>query len=129
MIRTKTVDIGRLGEKYAARFLKKEGYKLIGKNIHCSHNEIDLIIKDKNFIVFVEVKTRTTDDDLFSPYGSPAKAVNYNKQRRTITAARTFLKSNNYSSHQPRFDVVEVYIDKNCKKILNINHIINAFGA
>ncbi len=125
----KTIDIGRLGEKYAASFLKKEGYKLVGTNVHCSHNEIDLIVKDKKFIVFVEVKTRTTDEDLFSPYGSPAMAVDRNKQRRTITAARIFLKDNDYPSLQPRFDVIEVYINRDSRKILDINHIINAFGA
>lgn len=125
----KTVDIGRLGEKVAARYLRKNGYKISEMNIHASHNEIDIIATNKDYVVFVEVKARHTDATLQSYFGSPASAVTFAKQKRTIDAARQVLSSGKYSMLQPRFDVIEVYLDKTNNKVLNINHISNAFGA
>ena len=125
----KTVEIGKLGETIAAKYLKKNKYRIISRNVHVSHNEIDIIAKNKNFIVFVEVKTRSTDQDLMLTYGTPASAVDYKKKKRTVEAARVFLKDKKYSKLQPRFDVVEVYLDKYTHKQLHINYIENAFGA
>lgn len=124
-----TTEIGRLGEKHAAKFLKKNGYRILEKNLHQSHNEIDMIVKNKTYIVFVEVKARTVDEDLFSAYGSPAVAVNKAKQQRTITAAKAYLASGIASQLQPRFDVVEIYLSKQHHKLLHINHMIDAFWA
>ena len=53
-----TKDIGDIGEKAAAGFLRENGYKITARNKHLSHKEIDIIAEDKSFIVFVEVKTR-----------------------------------------------------------------------
>ena len=128
----KTVDIGRLGEDQAARFLKKNKFKIIERNLHVSHNEIDIIAisKKQRIIAFVEVKARTVDKDLYSPFGTPASAVTKEKQRRTIEAARGYLRSNDkYFDFQPRFDVLEIYLDREDMKVLKINHIENAFGV
>lgn len=128
----KTVDIGRLGEDQAARFLKKNKLKIIERNLHVSHNEIDIIAisKKQRIIAFVEVKARTVDKDLYSPFGTPASAVTKEKQRRTIEAARGYLRSNEkYFDFQPRFDVLEIYLDREDMKVLKINHIENAFGV
>ena len=128
----KTVDIGRLGEDQAARFLKKNKLKIIERNLHVSHNEIDIIAisKKQRVIAFVEVKARTVDKDLYSPFGTPASAVTKEKQRRTIEAARGYLRSNEkYFDFQPRFDVLEIYLDREDMKVLKINHIENAFGV
>ena len=125
----KTVEIGALGEKLAAKFLKKNGYKILAKNVHISHNEIDVIAKNKEFIVFVEIKTRSTDELLQTDFGIPASAVTQVKQKRTVSAARGYLSTSKYSKLQPRFDVIEVYLHKDTHNILKINHIINAFGA
>ena len=128
----KTVDIGRLGEDQAARFLKKNKFKIIDRNLHVSHNEIDIIAisKKQRIIAFVEVKARTVDKDLYSPFGTPASAVTKEKQRRTIEAARVYLRSNEkYFDFQPRFDVLEIYLDREDMKVLKINHIENAFGV
>ena len=81
----KTVEIGALGEKLAAKFLKKNGYKILAKNVHISHNEIDVIAKNKEFIVFVEIKTRSTDELLQTDFGTPASAVTQGKQKRTVS--------------------------------------------
>lgn len=128
----KTFDIGRLGEDQAARFLKKNKFKIIERNLHVSHNEIDIIAisKKQRIIAFVEVKARTVDKDLYSPFGTPASAVTKEKQRRTIEAARGYLRSNEkYFDFQPRFDVLEIYLDREDMKVLKINHIENAFGV
>ncbi len=128
----KTTDIGKLGEDISARFLKNKKFKILERNIHLSHNEIDIIAlskKDKT-VAFVEVKTRTVDSDLYSPFGSPASAVTREKQNRTVTAARSYLRSNpKYFDYQPRFDVIEIYLHKNTMEVLKINHIENAFGV
>lgn len=129
----KTVEIGRIGEQAATKFLKKNGYRIIGRNIHASKNEIDIIAKDKKHLLFVEVKTRSTDSELDLRFGTPASAVDTGKQKRTVAAARSFLKEHSdkrkIASLQPRFDVIEVFLDKNEHTVLKINHIINAFGA
>jgi putative endonuclease len=52
-------DIGKYGERLAAKYLKKKGYRVIGKNLHFGRNELDLVVKNKEFIAFVEVKTRS----------------------------------------------------------------------
>ena len=89
-----TTEIGRYGEKLAANFLKKNKYKIIAKNIHQSHNELDIIAVNKDYIVFVEVKTRSVGADLYSDYGTPAEAVTFSKQKRLLTAAGSFLSNN-----------------------------------
>ena len=123
-------EIGALGETLAAKYLKKNGYKLLERNRHESHNEIDLIVSDKQFIVFVEVKTRSASaDDLYLPFGSPAAAVDRRKQARLLRAAQDYLRTHNTGGKQPRMDVVEIYLEKDTAKLLRVNHIIDAFGA
>ena len=128
-----TKDIGDIGEKASAKYLKKNGYKIKERNIHLSHNEIDIIAEDNSFFVFVEVKTRTClypESDIF---GIPARAVDVSKRKNTVTAARNYLHSN-YTDKQPRIDVIEVYLLEQKDGFLNpkpikINHIRNAFDA
>lgn len=121
-----TKDIGDIGEVAAAHFLKKNGYKIIGKNLHFSHNEIDIVAENKEYIVFAEVKTRSSRYD--SPYGVPSAAVTRTKQTHLIEAANAYLREKK-PQKQPRMDVLEVWIDKKSKKVVNINHIEDAFGV
>ena len=126
----KTTDIGKLGEQKAERFLKKKGLKILEKNLHVSHNEIDIIAKDKKArtLVFVEVKARSVDSDLYSPFGTPASAVTKQKQKRTIDAARGYISANKkLRDFSIRFDVVEIYLNKESFEVIKINHIENAF--
>ena len=125
----KTVEIGRIGERAAAKFLRKNRYKIINKNIHLSRNEIDIIAEDKEYVVFVEVKTRSVADHIGEASAFvPSQAVTKDKKQRTVTAARAFL-TRYKKLRQPRFDVIEVYLNKDNYKVIKINHIINAFGA
>ena len=126
-----TKEIGDIGEMIAVKHLKKNRYKILHRNLHVSHNEIDVIAihKKTKTIAFVEVKTRSVNDDLYSPFGTPASAVTKKKQIRTLQAARGFLNDNpKYNRYQPRFDIVEVYLKKDDKTLLNVNHFENAFG-
>lgn len=123
-----TKDIGDIGEKAAAQFLKKDGYRIVGRNKHFSHNEIDIIAEDGTFIVFVEVKARSVDPAYGSAYGPPSSAVTRAKQLRLIQAANAYLGQNR-TNKQPRMDVVEVWLDKESSKTLKINHIRNAYGV
>lgn len=124
----KALETGRVGEKAAAKFLRKNKYKIINKNLHVSHNEIDIIAENKEYIVFVEVKTRSVRDENDYGFFVPSQSVTKQKRQRTITAARAFL-SKYKKLRQPRFDVIEVYLNKDTNKVIKINHIINAFGA
>lgn len=126
-----TTEIGRRGEQIAEKYLKQCGYKILERNKHESHNEIDLIAINKEYILFVEVKTRSASlaNDLYLPYGTPAAAVDRKKQLRTVRAAQAYLLSNGSKGKQPRMDVIEVYLDKYTGKTLKINHIPDAFGA
>ena len=110
MIYTKH-ETGVFGELSAIKYLKNNGYKIIANNKHEAHKEIDIIAENKEYIAFVEVKTRSVGDDLYSPYGTPASAVTRKKQLNLITAARSYLR-NNPTNKIPRMDVIEVYVKK-----------------
>ena len=125
----KTVDIGKFGEKLAAKYLKKQGYRIIAKNAKLSYNELDLIALVENDIVFVEVKARSVSNDMYSAYGSPASAVTKAKQSHLLAGATQYLRAHpKYAARQPRFDIIEVYLEKETYRVLQIHHIQNAFG-
>mgnify|MGYP004510707377 FL=1 len=123
-----TKTIGDLGEYEAVRFLKKKRIKPIVRNYRSGRNEIDIIAGNKEYIIFAEVKTRalTPGNERF---GSAASAVDREKRRRLIAAAKDYLREN-CEIRQPRFDVIEVYLDGSDGKyrVAEINHIENAFG-
>ena len=123
-----TKEIGDIGEKFARKLLKKKKFKIRGTNLHFGKNELDIVAESKEILVFAEVKTRSVSDvSKISFEISAAAAVDKDKIARTITAARLYL-SENPTQKQIRFDVIEVYLDKNdAGKILNVNHIENAF--
>ena len=124
-----TVSIGRYGEKKALRYLKKQGYRTVARNVHCGRNEIDLIVKNKQYIVFVEVKARSFDAKDDAAANRPSLAVDTAKRERTVQAAKEYLHTNP-TRLCPRFDVVEVYLDRlDGHKVFKINHIEGAFDA
>ena len=133
MPKTEKQITGRLGEDLAADLLIKDGYTIIAKNVHMGKNEIDIIAEDKDFIVFVEVKTRTCLYPESGDFGIPATAVDYDKRRNTVKAARDYLYSH-HTEKQPRIDVIEVYLLCGTEKSLTpkpikLNHIRNAFDS
>lgn len=100
-----TVTSGRLGEDAALRLLKKEGYKIIGRNFRSKFGEIDLIAIEKDTLVFVEVKTRWTRE-----YGYPAEAVTPRKLRSIIKASEYFKLLNPRTPDLMRIDVVAIEV-------------------
>lgn len=106
---------GAQGEFDAAEYLKKKKYKILAKNYKNKLGEIDIIAKDKDYIVFIEVKTRSS-----LAFGRPSEAVTPAKQHKVQLAAQVYLKQERLTDQPCRFDVIEVLDDK-------INHIENAF--
>ena len=130
----KNLFLGKFGEDIAASFLEKEGYRIIGRNVKFGRHELDIIAEDKDFLVFVEVKTRSCDHPESSDYGNPGRAVTEKKRTDTLRATYDYLKTHG-TNKQPRIDVIEVFLQHigdnrtTPPQILNINHIRNAFDA
>ena len=108
-------DFGNTGENLATEYLEKQGYTILERNFYCKQGEIDIIAKDKNEIVFIEVKSRSN-----KLFGIPSEAVTKQKIKHLFRPARYFLYKNKMINEYIRFDVVEILI-KSGK--FNINHI------
>ncbi len=123
------LTVGRLGEDAAASYYEKQGYRLVGKNLHFSHRELDLVMENDVSLVFVEVKTRKQTLGEPSPFGRPAMAINREKKRNTVLAAEAYLRAHP-TKKQPRIDVVEVYISYkgSTPMVDDVVCIRNAFG-
>ena len=129
-----TTEIGRFGEELAVKHLKKSGYKILERNYRSGHNEIDIIAENRDFTVFVEVKTRSEHKVYGFGYGNPSEAVTYAKQQRTISAAKAYLYKRNGCEENDkmiRFDVIEVYLHNEAfsskPALLKIEHMEDAF--
>jgi putative endonuclease len=94
---------GKESESTAVKYLKKHGYKIIEQNYRTKLGEIDIIAKEKNTIVFVEVKSRKS-----ASYGNPKYAVTPKKMRKISMVALYFLKITKQSTSKARFDVVSI---------------------
>ena len=106
---------GAEGEALAKKYLAKKKYKILEQNYKNKVGEIDIIAKDRDFLVFIEVKNRSTAE-----FGMPSEAVDARKQQKIRLTSEVYLKINHLSDVPCRFDVVEVLGDE-------INHIIDAF--
>jgi putative endonuclease len=95
--------LGKAGEDRAARFLAKQGYKILERNYRVPSGEIDLIALHQGEVVFVEVKTRTSD-----AFGAPELAVTPRKQRQMVKAALGYIKYKKLHQVPCRFDVVAI---------------------
>lgn len=115
------IVLGRLGEKLAADYLARHGHKVLYRNFRAPHGgEVDIVCRDKphNELVFIEVKTRTSED-----FGRPFAAVDRKKRRLILRGAMTWLKMLDMPDITFRFDVVEVVMTEPPE----IRHIENAF--
>lgn len=127
------VIVGSTGEDVAASFLEQNGFTILERNYRSGHQEIDIIARDEEFLIFVEVKTRSCHLPESMKYGRPSQAVGNAKQRNIVTAAKNYLRAHPENTLQPRLDVIEVYLKKTVvgapPHLLNIHHIRNAFLA
>ena len=118
------VSKGAAGEVLAARFLRERGYDILTANYRTRLGELDIIAADKQYIAFVEVKTRN-DAAIYAP----REAVTKEKQRRILRTAARFPQQHP-TPLQPRFDVVEVLTAADDPmKVLEIDHIQGAYEA
>jgi putative endonuclease len=104
---------GARGEKLAAKFLRKQGYKVLYRNFKLKRDgvgQIDLVCRDHETLVFVEVKTRNTQY-----FGRPVEAVHSDQQRRISRGALAWLRMLDNPDIPFRFDVVEVLVEENAK--------------
>jgi putative endonuclease len=100
---TTKITTGKEGEKMAAVFLKKNGYRICEINYRCILGEIDIIARDKDEIVFIEVKTRKSGE-----LGYPEQAVGIRKQKKMSQLALWYLQKENITGAGARFDVVAI---------------------
>ena len=113
---------GAWGESLAAEYLRKKHYRIVAAGYRSRFGEIDLIVENRKFLVFVEVKLRKTDS-----FALAREYVNGPKQNRIRTTAEIYL-SENPTALQPRFDVIEIYAPQGvttAKPV--INHLEDAF--
>lgn len=113
--------LGNRGERRAAKMLKRKGYRILARQHTNRYGEIDLIARDGDSIVFVEVKTRSSRDA-----GHPVEAVTAQKQKKLTQVALAYLKRRRLLEHRARFDVVTVvWPEDACDP--DVEHIENAF--
>lgn len=113
------LELGELGEKLALKKLKALGYKKITQNYRCALGEVDLIARDNDTLVFVEIKTRRGKS-----VGYAKEAVDARKRRQLSKVALAYMKSNDCYGVKARFDVVAISLTKGNPRIVVIK---NAF--
>ena len=113
---------GAWGEAQAAIYLQKKKFQVLATGYRCRFGEIDLIVSNRKFLVFVEVKLRKSDR-----FAKALEFVDHNKQTRLRTTAELYL-SQNPTQLQPRFDVIEIYAPEGIEtKNPVIHHLEDAF--
>lgn len=111
---------GQRGEQIARAHLTDAGIQCLTTNFRCRYGEIDLVCRDRDCLVFVEVKTRSQQN-----WGRPADAVNRKRQQRLSRAALDYLRRIDQPDVKARFDVVEVLLVND--QLQEIRHLPNAF--
>jgi len=112
-------EVGKIGEELAANYLKQNGYKIEETNFKTRHGEIDIIVTKDMQIIFVEVKTRSSQK-----YGSAIDAIDKRKQKSICDTAKYYLYINNIEEVMVRIDAIEVYFLKDTVKINHIKQIL-----
>ncbi len=114
---------GAWGEALAAEYLRKKHYTLVGAGYRCRFGEIDLIVKNRKYLVFVEVKLRKSAE-----FAQAREFVDRRKQDRILVTASMYL-SQNPTKLQPRFDVIEIYAPEGVQTVNpQICHMEDAFS-
>lgn len=121
--RSATERAGTWGEEFAARLLRRKGFKIIGRRVRIGRrDELDIVARDGRELVFVEVKTRATEK-----FGEPLTAVDRAKRHALSRAAVRYLKRLSAPEIIFRFDVVEVIGRPDAEKEPIVRHVPNAF--
>lgn len=118
----RNAELGRRGEDAAARFLDRRGYEIVERNWTCAAGEADIIARDGEYVVFVEVKTRSSCDK-----GLPSEAVDEEKRERYERIAALFLQGYDVVDVPVRFDIISIVAIGSDRAM--IRHHINAFSG
>jgi putative endonuclease len=113
------LQYGRLGERAAKRYLQKRALKFLTANFRSHRGELDLVFRDGDCLVFVEVKTRSSEE-----WGRPASAIDHDKRRALTNAALDYLRLLGNPRVKTRFDVVEVLLADGA--VREIRHLPNS---
>jgi putative endonuclease len=111
---------GHLGERAAKRYLQRHGLKFLTANFRSNRGETDLVFRDKDCLVFVEVKTRSSEE-----WTRPARAVDAERRRRLSRNALDYLRLLRNPPVKVRFDIVEVLLQDSL--IREVRHLPNTF--
>lgn len=103
-------EVGKLGEKAAQKFLKKRGYRIREVGFRCRHGEIDIIAQQKDYLVFVEIRTKSSLD-----FGTPEESLTQAKKKKLIASALSYLNTHQNLPPLWRIDVVAVELDEKGK--------------
>ena len=106
------IELGKLGEELALKKIKRLGYKCITRNYRCSMGEVDIIARDGDCLVFVEIKTRKGKSLRYAK-----EAINERKKRQISRVALAYMKANNCCDVKSRFDVVAINLNKGNERI------------
>jgi putative endonuclease len=115
--------LGASGETAAAAWLETRGYKVIARNVRTRYGEIDLVLRRGALVVFVEVKSRTSDR-----FGHPADAIVWRKRRRLVQLAEMCLQRLGLEHCAVRFDVIAVHLSTD-GRVREVEHVPDAFSA
>lgn len=118
----KRQELGTAGEKLARDFLKKKGHKIIETNFRCRHGEIDIITRKSDTVVFVEVRTKSSN-----AFGAPEESVTYQKRENLIATALTYLSTHHDLPEDWRIDLLAIETDRE-GKARRVSLIENAIG-
>ncbi len=111
-------ELGKKGEVLARQYIENKGFEILETNWHFEKAEVDIIARDKDDLVMIEVKTRSTDY-----FGNPEEAVTTAKEERLIMAAEAYLEINELSL-DVRYDIISIVLSSKKKEIY---HIEDAF--
>jgi len=111
-------ELGKQGEEIATAYLLKQGYQILDVNWRAGRNEIDIIAKDKEFLVIIEVKSRRSDT-----FMEPEEAVTREKQQALIRAANAYIFRKNIDL-ETRFDIISIIHNRNETRV---NQLKDAF--
>jgi putative endonuclease len=112
---------GLTGEAAAKKHLKRQGLKFLVANFRSPRGEIDLVFQERDCLVFVEVKTRSSEE-----WSRPAAAVDKERRQRLSRAALDYLRAIKYPRVKIRFDIVEVLLTES--QVREVRHLSNAFS-
>ena len=118
----KNRDLGKLGEEMAAAHLTEKGYRILERNYRCPLGEVDLVARDGETLVFVEVKSRSS-----LAYGYPQEGVTASKKRKLEQLAVYYMGEKGWKGEQCRFDVAAVRVGRRNGKLESIDIITDAF--